>query len=252
MLTNNDPKYWQPIGAVQKWLEKTISPTAKVLDIGPGVNPFHRADVFADITDRFDIPRSKLVVCNASEEPLPFKDKAFDFIHCRHVLEDVYNPFLLIHEMSRVGRAGYIETPSPIIELCRGADGTSPIYRGYHHHRWIAWVHDSTMCFVTKYPFVELIDITDGGLEALLRPGPLYWNSYLLWRDEVDYCHFENGVNYEFWPGYTETLSAAITQSKEATDAFWRSLSHPVAKNDRDGNTIPSIPVHSRPNRISI
>jgi ubiquinone/menaquinone biosynthesis C-methylase UbiE len=48
---------------------------------------------------------------------LPYEDKEFDFVYCRHVLEDLIYPFRVIKEMQRVAKAGYIETPSPMAEL---------------------------------------------------------------------------------------------------------------------------------------
>jgi hypothetical protein len=46
--------------------------------------------------------------------------------HLPHMLEDMYNPFPICAEMSRVAKAGYVETPSPVAELCRGVDGDKP------------------------------------------------------------------------------------------------------------------------------
>jgi len=40
-----------------------------------------------------------------------------DLLCCRHVLEHVEDPEAFFHEISRVGQAGYIETPSVIWEL---------------------------------------------------------------------------------------------------------------------------------------
>jgi hypothetical protein len=68
----------------------------------PGLENFHKIDPIS--------------------EKLPFADKEFDFVYSRHVLEDSWNPFALCEEMSRVGKSGYIETPSPIVELGRGVD----------------------------------------------------------------------------------------------------------------------------------
>jgi SAM-dependent methyltransferase len=47
---------------------------------------------------------------------LPFRDKQFDFVVCSHVLEHVSDPKHFLDEISRVGRAGYIETPNAAFE----------------------------------------------------------------------------------------------------------------------------------------
>src|SRR5882672_7035798 len=140
-LTTTDPHHWAPIPAVVDWLTNRLPPEAKVLEIGPGHAPFFRADTFVDFAPWpiQGVAPEKLVKCDIATEPLPFEDKSYDFIYCRHVLEDMWNPFHLSKEMERVGKAGYIETPSPIAELCRGVDGGAPPYRGYHHHRWVVW-----------------------------------------------------------------------------------------------------------------
>ncbi len=47
---------------------------------------------------------------------LPFFDDAFDYVICRQVIEHAVDPARFLREISRVGRAGYIETPSDISE----------------------------------------------------------------------------------------------------------------------------------------
>jgi SAM-dependent methyltransferase len=47
---------------------------------------------------------------------MPFKDKAFDFVIAFHVLEHIPDPAALLLELQRVSKAGYIETPSVLVE----------------------------------------------------------------------------------------------------------------------------------------
>lgn len=54
---------------------------------------------------------------HADGEHLPFKNKEFDYVICNQVLEHVDNPQLFIQEICRVGKRGYIETPSLIGEF---------------------------------------------------------------------------------------------------------------------------------------
>lgn len=100
-----------------------------VLDIGAGHNPFIRADVLVD--KYVDTPKhrssgrllkidSRQILIIGDAEILPFKDNSFDFVVCRHVLEHVDNPQLLLKELKRIGKKGYIETPSPFRELIHG------------------------------------------------------------------------------------------------------------------------------------
>lgn len=93
----------------------------KVLDIGSGHLPFPLATHLADIavTDHlhgragtpFTYIDSKPVY-ECSVESMPFSDKEFDFVYCSHVLEHTTNPEKACQELMRIGKRGYIETPS--------------------------------------------------------------------------------------------------------------------------------------------
>jgi len=98
---------------------------ALVLDIGSGDNPHGRADILCDrhIVAQIDRPGAffldrPLVVGDAHH--LPFRDGAFDYVICSHVLEHTDRPEELLAELMRVARAGYIETPSSLSEKLGG------------------------------------------------------------------------------------------------------------------------------------
>ena len=91
----------------------------RVLEVGPGNRPTFRADVLVekflgDDTHRCGglriFPHQQLV--NAAAEALPFADKEFDYVICNQVLEHSDDPAQFLREVTRVGKAGYIETPS--------------------------------------------------------------------------------------------------------------------------------------------
>lgn len=220
-LTDSDKKFWPPIESLVKWLADRIPADAKVLEIGPGFVPFPRADVCVDYRDLPAIPAEKKVECDFSLNPLPFTDKQFDFVYCRHVLEDMYDPFHLIKEMQRVAKAGYIETPSPFAELCRGVDGSSPPFRGYHHHRYIIWMHENELRFVSKYPLIEYIRFTEEDITKALRQGAKFWNTYYLWTDTINFKHLESGPDYVITRDYAAMLKSAMDQSQIASGMFW-------------------------------
>lgn len=50
-------------------------------------------------------------------EDLPFRDKAFDYSICFHVLEHTDDPEAFVQTLERISSAGYIETPTPLNEL---------------------------------------------------------------------------------------------------------------------------------------
>ena len=221
MLTQASKKYWAPPQAVMDWLVKTHIPaSAKVLEVGPGHAPFRRADMSVDFVD---VPGIKMVKCDLANEPLPFGDKEFDFVFCRHTLEDMFNPFPLCREMSRVGKGGYIEMPSPMAELARGVDGGCPPFRGYHHHRFIGWTFGKELRFISKYPFIEYLKFNEDELEKLLEQ-ERYWNTYYLWDDEIRFSHRQSPLDYDIPTQYGPVLAEAVERSKEDTDIFWASL----------------------------
>lgn len=91
----------------------------KVLEIGPGQNPTFRADVLVEKFPDDNYHRSgdlriypHQTFVNASGETLPFADKEFDYIICNQVLEHSEDPERFLQEIIRVGKAGYLETPS--------------------------------------------------------------------------------------------------------------------------------------------
>lgn len=219
MLTAADFHYWAPLADITDWLSAQIPAGAKVLEVGPGHVPFSRADTFVDFNPVNGLDAHKVdMAC----EPLPFADKSFDFIYCRHVLEDMYNPFHLCAEMSRVGKAGYIETPSPVAELSRHVDGGSPSWRGYNHHRYVVWAKNGVLNFVAKFPVVEYLDMPedDANMAAMLRAGPRYWNTYYPWHGSLKVTHLQCPLNFAMPQQYPALLGQAINESVVDTDTF--------------------------------
>ncbi|MEI7606776.1 MAG: methyltransferase domain-containing protein [Rhodospirillaceae bacterium] len=204
MLTEKDEKFWTPNENIVESLVRMLPEGATVLEIGPGLIPFPRATHFIDSRPDDDLynyaPRENVLLWDVHNTPLPYPDKFFDFIYCRHVIEDLHYPHKLIEEMSRIGKRGFIETPSPMAELSRGIDGSSPKYRGYHHHNWFVWNLDEKLFLFKKLPKVEYADFPDEALMySILRTNPIAWNSYLLWDHaieyhEIEYTYYNNDV----------------------------------------------------------
>ena len=103
-----------------------------VLEIGSGHNPSTRSNVLCDKFLVDDTQRGGQIVADrpiveADGQYLPFADNSFDYVICRHVLEHVEDPELMISELERVAGRGYIETPSELGER---------LY-GWPYHDWI-------------------------------------------------------------------------------------------------------------------
>ena len=223
-LTDADKKWWHPVPQVVSWLARQIPAGAKVLEIGPSRFQFPRATTFVDFAEPIGVPLDRIVKCDVASEPLPFADKEFDFCYIRHGLEDMFNPFLAMTEMSRVAKAGYIETPSPIADMCRGVDGTSPRYRGYPHHRYFVWEHMGELRFVAKYPLCEFLKINEDTLANALRGGPKHWNTYYLWDGAVNWKHRQNGIDYDLMRDYPMVVQDALRQGEASNNAFWHDI----------------------------
>ena len=105
-------------------LDLSIHKKDWVLEIGSGHNPSYRSNVIVDKYLEDNTHRCGDIkiyahqqFINADGEHLPFKDKEFDYVICNQVLEHVEHPELFIQEICRVGKRGYMETPSLLGEF---------------------------------------------------------------------------------------------------------------------------------------
>lgn len=102
---------------------KSISPTDRVLEIGPGGNPHPRADVLLELkiedTEEALAQRAfqpelqtdkKVVYYDGGS--FPFHDREFDYVICSHVLEHVPDVELFLNEIFRVAPKGYLAYPT--------------------------------------------------------------------------------------------------------------------------------------------
>lgn len=143
-----------------KEIELRLNGAVRILDVGGAGNVSRHA---THVIDRLSYgwwqawpqkgttaiqPEQWVVHDICASQPFPFPDKHFDFVICSHTLEDVRDPIRVCEEISRVGKAGYIETPSPLLELTWGRDKSSWV--GYCHHRWLVSVENDALVFRFK------------------------------------------------------------------------------------------------------
>lgn len=122
-----------------------IPENALVLDVASGGNPYWRSNV---LMDKFVFDNSErdadliidrdFIVGDVTR--MPFKDKSFDFVIARHILEHLPEPEIFLKEIQRVGKAGYIETPSSFSENLFG----------WPFHIWEIDVSDNVLLIKTK------------------------------------------------------------------------------------------------------
>lgn len=293
--------FWGPYPPALSRAEKLAAgckrtPGAIILELGPGAIPFSQATHFVDREGSAPSPAIEALIAaenladdpasspaarysaprfsglDLSHEALPFDDGEVDFLYARHVLEDLADPLNLLHEIARVAKAGYIETPSPVAELCRGVDGGSPPWRGYHHHRTICWVEDepdntdAVLHLVAKYPIIEHLSLDtietwlDAGsgqempitLEYRLNEGPLNWNTYVFFDQGIDWKLHEHDVDMKVWDGtYEKLLNRGVKATLARNKRFAEKLEKLEKKKIAQPPPFPILPVEAIPSLLA-
>jgi SAM-dependent methyltransferase len=143
-----------------------IQPGDRVLDIGSGGYPFFHASVLVDRFPKASPHRYEPLVRQgkplvvADIDRLPFEDKCFDFVYCSHLLEHVDHPVQACAEIMRVGRRGYIETPT------MGKDVLFAWTAGVRH-KWHVVSRGRHLCFF-EYSVRELVGIRSSAWRDLI------------------------------------------------------------------------------------
>ena len=195
MLKN---KFHSPIQQNLDYIKKQIKDGAKVLEIGPGFDPFEKATHFCGWTQEENSRLKNYSIADVSSDRLPYADKEFDFVYCRHVIEDLWNPTHCLNELSRVAKEGYIETPSALCELTKDVDGGKDVpWRGYNHHRYIVWNDGDTLHIIPKFPIVEHIKFEEKKLQGFLD-NPFNWCTFYHFKDQVNYKLYYMGREADF------------------------------------------------------
>jgi hypothetical protein len=212
----------------------TTKAYSKILDVGAGPYPFPKATHLIDAT-----PGPQVTVVDIDYEPIPFPPNHFNFVYCRHTVEDIQNPLFVCQELFRSAPNGYIETPSPLVEITRGVDSNMILatqqvpsaYCGYIHHRYIVWsdLKTNTLYCLPKYPLVEYTEYSPAFLKkqiAILNNFPVYWNNYYRWDKDhpPSVVVYRNGINMKIGEDYPALLTRAVTESIEYTNSFVRSV----------------------------
>jgi SAM-dependent methyltransferase len=168
----------------------------RVLDVGGGHNPHPRANVVVDKYTDTNYHRSGDIkvlkqqqFVAADGENLPFKDHEFDYVISCHVLEHVEDPVKFLSEIFRVGKRGYIETPSLLGEYLYPRES----------HKWILHEHKDRLYLVDKkrlgftcgYDMGELIQRylpkNSIGFKITERTHPNLLTVRIEWEKDFDY-----------------------------------------------------------------
>lgn len=232
--------YWylHPV-IIQKLIDYCKRHNCKnIIDVGCSDISFPAATHCVDFSDKISdvghVPTENKIRIDIDFQKIPRPYKFFDFCYCRHTLEDIQNPEFAFQDMVRCSQRGYIETPSPLIELLRRVDGStidgdpSLNYCGYIHHRYIVWTNrkTNTLYFLPKYPLVEYVKFDSTFIKRMTYVAnkyPVYWNNYYVWDDETkppNVVVYKNGVNFKILSEYSTLLYESIVCSFENTQHF--------------------------------
>eukprot|EP00388_Colpodella_angusta_P027649 GDKK01010097.1.p1 GENE.GDKK01010097.1~~GDKK01010097.1.p1 ORF type:complete len:258 (+),score=12.71 GDKK01010097.1:15-788(+) len=200
----------------------------KVAEFGPGgVNRrFPRANILVDHfeSEIKDVPVGITThLVDIDLDRLPVEDNAFDFVYCRHLMEDLNNPVGAFREMTRLSKRGYIETPSPLIEsleidyISLGKGMT-----GYPHHRFLFWTYTptNTLYAIQKFPAINIVSRSELQLAQWVRISqelPHFFNNYYQWDMNAGLMPkivmLKHGVNYDI--DYPDTYGEAINRGTQ-------------------------------------
>lgn len=189
---------------------RSILPTDKVLEIGPGAMPHPRADMFLE--KRFeneelafqqrgyelakDYSRKIIYYDNL---PFPFKDKEFDYVICSHVIEHIPSEDLefFIKELQRIAHKGYIEFPTIFYELIN----YQPV------HLWLMNLRDDTILFLNKNHFTT--NYVHKVYRELFYTEDKYLNKSFQKFKELFFAGFEwrDNINYKIVESYDELIN---------------------------------------------
>ena len=230
-------KFWEPNKSVIKIIENMCLSNnyVKILEVGPGFVPFSLATDFIGCNENI----KNYIDIDIDKDKFPYEDNTFDFIYCRHVLEDIQNPDFALKEIFRISSGcGYIETPSPLIEITKNVDGmpNSSLYSGYIHHRYIVWsnIEKNEIYFLPKYSCIldNILSINDNSksyMYSLINNYPIYWNNYFIYNasNKPKVIMYKNGVNFNIKnttmiEEYLYLIGRAVNESIENTNYFIR------------------------------
>jgi SAM-dependent methyltransferase len=178
-------------GYQAQFIDFKVNEGCRVLDIGSGSDPFPYATVLVERYIELTCHRNtafrdkKKPVVVADIHRLPLAAGIFDYVYCSHVLEHVDDPIRACEEIMRVGKRGYIETPTLMRDvLFSWAKGM---------HRWHVTTIDKRLIFF-EYSPRQLEGVRSTWWSEMFDPKVFHPAQRIMW-DNMDI--FVNMVEWE-------------------------------------------------------
>ena len=159
--------------------KKKKNPDYKVIDIGGSAKYTNWSHSIIDYIVDINKPnvnedKIKYFAMNVNyesewKEILEYVEKngKFDFCICSHIIEDISLPQVMLNNLNKIAKEGFIGIPSKYRELSK-VEGE---YMGYIHHRWIYSIKDNKLLGFPKVNFIEsekkLIEISNSSNDLL-------------------------------------------------------------------------------------
>jgi len=206
----------------------TLNINTNIIDIGCSNIDNIQFKKATHLLDYSQLPSNDKIIIklDLDFDKFPYCDNYFNFAYCRHTLEDIQNPQNAFNEITRISKNGYIETPSPIVELIEDVDAYNIKTKGYIHHRYIVWTDmmTNTLNFLPKYPIIEKMKMYNKEkFNYLLNNYSVYWNNYYAWDmnyNKPNIIVYRNDINMDIVKDYDRLLNEAINKSIENTTSF--------------------------------
>lgn len=186
------------------WRHLGIKRGDLVLEVGSGGRPFARSDVLVDMflddnTERslVNLTLDRPLIC-ANTEKLPFESSSFDFVLTSHMLEHLIYPERFLDEIQRVGRRGFLITPSEFCEKIMPS----------HRHLWlISLDEDNTLVLKQKKqvsdvglpPILHDVWLTDKEYRKFFKNRPDIFETRLYWEGSIKYRVLREGIDWPDW-----------------------------------------------------
>lgn len=120
----------------------------------------------------------------------------YDFSICRHTIEDIDNPQLVVQKLPEVSKNGFIAVPSKYWEMEKGIYPAMPQTRGLHHHRWIFITKNRRLYGLPKMGWTD--SISDKDLKKMknkLFQKRINLELNMYWENSIDVIFLSSSIH---------------------------------------------------------